>query len=276
MGEANPTLSPDLAASELLPVSEDLIPVRELKLAKDVPINFDGLLEPPLLVREDPKEGCGGHIWPAGMQLSKFMLRMHGTDLKGKTMWVYPSLVGFIAASSNARALFACINLPESSVELGAGGGLVGLAVAKGCELDAPLYITDQAPMIPLIEENIRLNKLSDSPARAALLDWGDSAILRSFPRPDIILAADCVYFEPAFPLLLETLLDLIGDETVCYFCFKKRRKADFRFLKQAKKRFNMTLIEVGIDLEFCRTESIFLYEMRKRQTKRPHVNGTL
>ena len=133
--------------------------------------------------------------------------------------------------------------------------------------------------MIPLIEENIQLNGLCDGPARAALLDWGDSEVTRSFPRPDIILAADCVYFEPAFPLLLQTLKDLIGDETVCYFCFKKRRKADFRFLKQAKKKFDMTLIEDGIDLEFCRKDSIFLYAMTKRQTKRqtkrPQVNNS-
>ena len=86
MGDADPSSSPDLVASELFPVSEDLIPARELKLAKNVPVSFDGLLEPPLLVREDPKDGCGGHIWPAGMQLSKYMLRKHRTDLKGKTM----------------------------------------------------------------------------------------------------------------------------------------------------------------------------------------------
>ena len=27
--------------------------------------------------------------------------------------------------------------------------------------------------------------------------------------RPDLILAADCVYFEPAFPLLVQTLSEL-------------------------------------------------------------------
>jgi hypothetical protein len=41
----------------------------------------------------------------------------------------------------------------------------------------------------------------------------------------DIIFAADCVYYEPAFPLLEKTLIDLIGDNTVVYFCFKRRRR---------------------------------------------------
>ncbi len=45
-------------------------------------------------------------------------------------------------------------------------------------------------------------------------------------PRPDLILAADCVYFEPAFPLLVQTLVDLVSDRsTEVLFCYKKRRK---------------------------------------------------
>jgi hypothetical protein len=121
--------------------------------------------------------------------------------------------------------------------------------------------------MLPLIQENIHLNKLSDSDVRAALLDWGDLETLRFLPRPAVILAADCVYFEPAFPLLLSTLEELLLDEdAVCYFCFKKRRKADFRFLKQAKKKFDMTLVTEGVDLNYCQRESIFLYTMTKRR----------
>lgn len=42
----------------------------------------------------------------------------------------------------------------------------------------------------------------------------------------DLILAADCVYFEPAFPLLVKTLVDLVPDKSVeVLFCYKKRRK---------------------------------------------------
>ena len=42
----------------------------------------------------------------------------------------------------------------------------------------------------------------------------------------DLILAADCVYFEPAFPLLVTTLVDLTRDqEPEILFCYKNRRK---------------------------------------------------
>jgi tRNA1(Val) A37 N6-methylase TrmN6 len=57
-------------------------------------------------------------------------------------------------------------------LELGAGGGLVGLTVASGCDsLDHPLYITDIADMKPLMQHNISLNGLDDC-VRARVLSW--------------------------------------------------------------------------------------------------------
>lgn len=56
-------------------------------------------------------------------------------------------------------------------LELGAGGGLVGLAVALGCEIDAPLYITDQEPLVPLMEQNVKMNGL-ESRVKPLILDW--------------------------------------------------------------------------------------------------------
>lgn len=56
-----------------------------------------------------------------------------------------------------------------------------------------------------------------------------------SIPRPQLILAADCVYFEPAFPLLVQTLAELVpatrvkGEEDPeVLFCYKKRRKVNY------------------------------------------------
>ena len=56
-------------------------------------------------------------------------------------------------------------------LELGAGGGLVGLAVAKQCVYEETLYITDQADMFSLMEHNIALNALGGR-VNAAILNW--------------------------------------------------------------------------------------------------------
>jgi hypothetical protein len=127
-------------------------------------------------------------------------------------------------------------------------------------------------PMLSLMQRNITLNDLT-SKVTAVVYDWGTpvpETITHSFKakesqwHPDVILAADCVYFEPAFPLLLQTLGDLLGPETVCYFCFKKRRKADWRFIKQMQKQFYAKLVPYPGSEEDKR-ENIYLYEVRRK-----------
>ena len=84
--------------------------------------------------------------------------------------------------------------------------------------------------------------------------------------KPNLILAADCVYFEPAFPLLLATLEDLLDlcKESVIYFCFKKRRRADMQFMKNARKKFVVEEIE-DEDRETFSREGLFLYTFRRK-----------
>jgi tRNA1(Val) A37 N6-methylase TrmN6 len=57
------------------------------------------------------------------------------------------------------------------SLELGAGGGLVGLAVALGCGVESRLMLTDQDEMLELMNHNIKLNKVEDK-ATAFVLNW--------------------------------------------------------------------------------------------------------
>ncbi|KAI1735494.1 putative methyltransferase-domain-containing protein [Xylaria scruposa] len=216
--------SSDAEGDEFSPLAlaEDFTPLPTYKAAGTTETDFDGLLPAgkQLRLREDLKNGCGGQLWPAGMTLARYMLRYHAKSLAGKRI-----------------------------LELGAGGGLVGLAVARGCDLGEnhpPLYITDQMEMFSLMQHNIALNEL-EGKAEAMLLNWGEPlpAEVTANP-PDVILAADCVYFEPAFPLLQTTLSDLLAlrPSAVIYFCFKKRRRADMQFLKQARRRFSVVEVE--------------------------------
>lgn len=57
------------------------------------------------------------------------------------------------------------------SLELGAGGGLVGLGVAIGCEVNNEILITDQENMIELMRKNISLNGL-ESRVKELVLNW--------------------------------------------------------------------------------------------------------
>jgi hypothetical protein len=126
----------------------------------------------------------------------------------------------------------------------------------------------------------VRRSRSSDIPV-FRLLFRGVPAPL-SIPKPDIILAADCVYFEPAFPLLVETLDELSGTSTEILFCYKKRRKvclpaphrrpvtdnlsqADKRFFNMLKKRFRWEEVMDDPNREFYNKEAITLMRLFKR-----------
>ncbi|ESZ90266.1 hypothetical protein SBOR_9357 [Sclerotinia borealis F-4128] len=215
----------------------EFAPLPTYKAATTSTVNFSGLLEPPLKLHEDLSKGCGGQLWPAGMVLAQHMLRYHKDSLR------------------NAKIL-----------ELGAGGGLVGLAVALACDLQHPLMLSDMDVMFELMKSNISLNEI-ESKVEPLILNWGEplpDLVVKN--KPDIILAADCVYFEPAFPLLLHTLEELLNlsKDAVIYFCFKKRRRADMHFMKNAKKKFLIEEIE-DQDKETFTREGLFLYTFKRK-----------
>lgn len=112
--------------------------------------------------------------------------------------------------------------------------------------------------MLALMQRNIALNGLA-ARVKPIVYDWGAAPPAAIPAAPDVILAADCVYFEPAFPLLKRTLEDLIGPETVCYFCFKRRRRADMHFIKAIRKMFDVQVVLDDPDKDVYARENIFL-----------------
>jgi len=59
-------------------------------------------------------------------------------------------------------------------------------------------------------------------------------------PQYDYIIASECVYLEKGFEPLIETLIALSNDKTDIIMAYEKRRKADDRFFKMAKKHFQL------------------------------------
>lgn len=145
-------------------------------------------------------------------------------------------------------------------LELGSGTGLVGLVAGH---LGADVCITDQ-PCVGFfcIQDTPRSQRLDPcsiscaatsrstrfrdasrsrnstghAPSCSATAHRSFSVLLgrgeplpEDLPCPDLVLAADCVYFEPAFPLLVQTLEEITtrGSPEIL-FCYKKRRKVCF------------------------------------------------
>ncbi|KAF8351197.1 putative methyltransferase-domain-containing protein [Amanita rubescens] len=181
----------------------------------------------------DASPGCGGIAWPAGQILSNYIVK-RGL-LQGKTI-----------------------------LELGSGTGLVGLVAGK---LGAKVWITDQAPLLGIMRKNVKMNHL-ESCVTVAELNWGVDPP-PDIPRPDVILAADCVYFEPAFPLLAQTLADLADQSTEVLFCYKKRRKADKRFFAFLKKYFSWEDVNDDPNRAIYNREAISLLRLHRTSCAR-------
>lgn len=77
-----------------LTISEDLVPSIPQKESLTVALDFDGFLQPPLLLQTDEKQ-CGGQLWPGGLVLAKFLLQHRTNVLVGKTMFVVRSDISF-------------------------------------------------------------------------------------------------------------------------------------------------------------------------------------
>ncbi|KAI9723466.1 MAG: hypothetical protein M1828_004196 [Chrysothrix sp. TS-e1954] len=227
-------------STTILDISEDLVESPEHKQAGITELSFDGLLHPALRLHEDLTNGCGGQLWPAGLALASYLL--------------------------DESRLLSCAN--KAILELGAGGGLVSLAIALGlkqCHAHSQHHITvtDQAAMMPLMKRNVTLNSLDGPNVTTELLDWAEESHLTP---PDVLLAAECVYFEPAFPLLLKTMESLIGENTICYFIFKKRRRADMHFVRMAKKVFDVQGVGDGSIKESLQSQNLYFYQIRKKR----------
>ncbi|KAL6306735.1 putative methyltransferase-domain-containing protein [Sparassis latifolia] len=215
------------------------------------------LLPNPVVIKlvVDASPGCGGIAWPAGeVRLPCVIHRI--IVLNNCVCTVCQVLAAYIARRGSWKG--------KNVLELGSGTGLVGLVAGK---LGARACITDQAPLIEIMARNVSMNDLT-ALVTVAELNWGEP-IPQDIPRPDVLLAADCVYFEPAFPLLVKTLADLVIDDTTeVLFCYKKRRKADKRFFTLLKKEFTWTEVDDNPARDAYSREAISLLRLSRKHSR--------
>jgi hypothetical protein len=90
-------MSPSVIASrspspeqDFLAFGEDFVKSPEHLAASTQSIDFDGLLDSPLLLHEDLAAGCGGMLWPAGMRMAKYLLKMKRDEIRNAESMCVP------------------------------------------------------------------------------------------------------------------------------------------------------------------------------------------
>eukprot|EP01051_Picozoa_sp_SAG22_P012620 SAG22_NODE_1329_length_4710_cov_1.942095_3_plen_283_part_00 len=131
--------------------------------------------------------GIGGKLWDSTWVLVDYLRAQNGTP--------------------------DCLLAGKHVLELGAGTGVLGMAVARFAKPPTSVVITDLPQVVPLLDLNLRLNGFpKDGPATAAPLAWGsDDMAEQPLDQPCegsawTVIMSDVVYEPTLFPLLIETL----------------------------------------------------------------------
>ena len=171
-----------------------------------------------------------------------------GVEVTGSALWD-----AGLALGVHLRKLRGKLGLPDggalSALEIGAGCGTAGLALAMAHH-DVEVVLTDNQPeVLSLLEANIRLNRLQGR-ASVQKLDWNNAPPLDVMRRRwDVIIAADIVYGLPSFGPLLRLL------ETLCHSshtriliaCGNRQRgsREDLTFFAELRERNTLEVMEM-------------------------------
>ncbi|KAF9916869.1 hypothetical protein BX616_002589 [Lobosporangium transversale] len=232
------------------------------------------------IMQDIPTFGIAGRIWDSSYAIDIF-LRRPSSQYTFTPSCPIPHEY-FIDASNTAN----CSNRGEQSldpiriVELGAGTGYVGIALAKRLRSSCTVVLTDLEEVIPLLEKNVRdnidqkvLDSCSDSinspipkstsstppelgssqrscaKVEVKPLAWGNSTHAEKIlaqGRVDYIVASDLVYFPELYPPLLETLKEVTDLETRIIFGYKERAHwKELPFWEQFGRFFKFEVVRI-------------------------------
>ena len=169
--------------------------------------------------------GIGGDRWPAAELFCDFVLD-DAYNAFFRSLFLNRRVIGnTINPSYSLRIhLIYIFLLYLSFTELGAGNGMAGILIGK---MFAPseVVITDLADHLGLIEHNIALNKNNTTSGvgtlnntKAFVLDWMSPRLEEeTLDKFDLVLALECIYREPLFGPLIDTLNAVCHDDTVIF-----------------------------------------------------------
>ncbi|PRP83196.1 methyltransferase-like protein 21D-like [Planoprotostelium fungivorum] len=166
-----------------------------------------------IIIKQDFSGELGATVWDASIVLIKYI---QNQNLQGKRI-----------------------------LELGAGTGAVSIAAAfSGAEVTA----TDRTNLLPLIQQNIDLNHVSQR-VKARVLEWGDTSALESLSPPfDLVLASDVIAncYSHDLEGLMSTIHSASTTNTRIILSHELRSKEDLVAFRKIKDKFTLRKVGLG------------------------------
>ncbi|KAF6216369.1 hypothetical protein GE061_000710 [Apolygus lucorum] len=216
----------------------------------------------------------------------RIFLREVNLDMIDKTLLFYQNSIGNVSAVVWDAALVLAKYLNKRArknedwmrdlkvLELGSGLGCAGITAA--C-LGADVILTDLPDVIPQLSKTIELNRIPIAEGRgkamAMELKWGASVqpILDKWSGPpNVILVADCIYYEESVKPLVDTIKHLSGLTTEIIISQEIRetgRQQFFldEFVECLLVDFDLQEVQESDQDEVYRSEDIHLYTAHKK-----------
>lgn len=162
-----------------------------------------------------------------------------------------------------------CLIKGRTVLELGSGTGCVGLAAAiMGA---SKVTITDLPEFLGLMEKNIMENRdRLGCPVEARELSWGNEQQMRQFPIPEVVLVADCIYYEQSLEPLVSTLHKVCSPDTIVLLSYEERTTGNKpqlqkKFFDMMEEHFCKEKIALEEQHELFRCEEIHIYKFSRR-----------
>ncbi|KAF9109460.1 hypothetical protein BGX27_007593 [Mortierella sp. AM989] len=230
-----------------------------------------------LLVQEDATEGfMARHIWDSGVFMAKHLmlpdswlsqymketqekdckhsqpaiegksiessfstLSVSGTSAPGVDKPSSTSAAEIENKSDSASPSIPTKHRKRVCLELGAGTGLVGIAVAVAFP-ELSVLSTDLHEALALMQQNVDANRalLPNDNMEVGFLDWAEKD--RKVEPVEILLLADVVYNDLSHEFLLQTVLDYSDDKTKILLGYKFRHESEQQFFEKAKDYFDI------------------------------------
>ncbi|KAJ5412158.1 uncharacterized protein N7487_006517 [Penicillium crustosum] len=188
-------------------------------------IQYSGREALPVKIWEETGNSIARHIWDAGLATVTY-LHMICENIKKKNKGTEPKIPALKRVLSNAR------NTPLQVVELGAGCGIAGIALASMLS-NCSVLLTDLPEVEDIITRNINAAQLAPmSSLQYQNLDWDDPPD-ELCPQPiELILVSDCTYNADSLPALVSTLDRLVrtSPEAIILVALKRRHDSETAF----------------------------------------------
>ncbi|CDM26896.1 hypothetical protein DTO013E5_6915 [Penicillium roqueforti] len=222
-------------------------------------LQYSGCEPFPMEIWEETGNSIARHIWDAGLATVTY-LHLMCEDIRktarNKNKGPEPKIQAL-------KQVLSVCNRPIQVVELGAGCGIAGIALASMLP-NCSVLLTDLPEVEEIITRNMNVAQLATmSSLHYQNLDWDDPPD-ELCPRPiDLILVSDCTYNSDSLPALVSTLDRLVrtSPEAIVLVALKRRHDSETVFFDLMRSaRFTAVQDSVEIPSQHDEVDEIEFY----------------